>query len=302
LPVNGGSGNCAVAAKGCSDFGPGALVLPPPFNTVTNLCSKDSDCSNISADFNIGKAIRDLTGLGGIGDSNIPFGMHACASVKIINHASCGVCVPCKVDSDCQDIDITRVAGGAFGPIGSVASKLLLDKVFGPSDHKIHMYCDQVVGEYGVCLPCSDFLHACGDNQTQPPPAPCDHDLCTKGGPLGTNCNQCTADVCKNDPFCCTPGSGPDAGQWDEQCIYEVDLYCHSATCAPPDSCFGKEPETWYCSDITAADAYHCDNQTHVDQPFSCPTNQYCHKQGAKGPKDPAVLGADGKPQCFTTP
>src|SRR5262249_43313209 len=142
LPVNGGSGNCAAPAKGCSDLGPGVVVLPAPFDRFTNLCSHDSDCSNISADFNIGKTLRDVTGLSGIGDSSIPFGMHACASVKIINHVSCGVCVPCKQDRDCQDIDITRVAGDAFGPIGSIASKLLLDKVFGPNDHKIHMYCD----------------------------------------------------------------------------------------------------------------------------------------------------------------
>lgn len=296
-PVNGGIGACTTPATGCSDLGKGVLVLPPPFSSVTNLCSGDADCRNISADVNVGKALRDLTGFSGIGDANIPYAMHACASVKILNKVSCGVCVPCKHDADCEDVDITKVAGDAFGPIGSVASKLLLDKVFGPNDHKVHMYCQPVVDGYGACVPCSDFLHSCGDGYGPPPAgAPCDHGVCQEGGPLGPLCNQCTLDVCKNDRFCCTPNTG----RWDSLCKLEVDQYCTTATCAQPDSCQFKQAG-WYCSDQKQFAAFQCDDKEQIQAGKQCLPSEYCHKTGPN-PKDQAVLGADGKPQCFAAP
>src|SRR5262249_53406696 len=48
FPINGGQhGTCKLAAAGCSDLGNGTVVLPDPFNKVTNTCSNDSDCSGV---------------------------------------------------------------------------------------------------------------------------------------------------------------------------------------------------------------------------------------------------------------
>jgi hypothetical protein len=212
--------------------------------------------------------------------------------------------VPCKQDSDCQDIDITKVAGDAFGPVGSIASKLLLDEVFGPNDHKVHMYCEPIVDGYGACVPCSDFLHACGDNAPQPTGAGCGHDICTKGTPLGQQCGQCQTDVCKNDPYCCDP----QGGQWDDLCVHDVEDFCTTATCKP-DSCDFKQVDTWYCSDLNTSNAYECNTAGFAYKTWVCPpvdggvaADKYCHKQSPGGEKSPAVTGGDGNPQCFSSP
>jgi hypothetical protein len=234
-PIGGGTGKCVVPATGCSDLGKGVAVLPSPFNQVTNLCSHDSDCANISAKINVGGILRDITGIGGIKDANIDYSMHACANVTIKglggggdggSGLSCGVCVPCKVDADCTDIDIDKVAGDAFGPLGSIAAAILLDKVFGPSDHKVHMYCDQVAGAYGVCLPCSNVLSACGNGKsTKPTSNKCDHSACDKGTALDPSCDTTAKDVCTHDSYCCTDS-------WDELCVSEVDQFAKQQACS----------------------------------------------------------------------
>ncbi|MFT3770737.1 MAG: hypothetical protein QM820_35385 [Minicystis sp.] len=222
VPIGGGKGKCGPNASGCSDLGNGVAVLPSPFDKVTNLCSNDMDCANVGIDLNVGKILRDLTGFEQIHDAEIMYPMHACASVQITDDKSCGVCVPCKVDSDCQNLDIDQFAGQAFGPLGAIASAFLLDQIFGDNDHQIHMYCETVAGDYGACVPCPGLLNDCSvgtppDNNGNP----C-HDECQTGGPLGLQCGTCAIAVCEHDPYCCT-------GQWDRTCTEEVGSYCDKA-------------------------------------------------------------------------
>ena len=56
------------AASGCSDLGPGALALGDPWDQFTNACSNDGDCAGVGVSYDIGKALRDLTGLDAIQD------------------------------------------------------------------------------------------------------------------------------------------------------------------------------------------------------------------------------------------
>jgi hypothetical protein len=305
LPVNGGEGVCAAPVAGCSDIGigggKGIFVLPDPFGRITALCSNDADCANVSAELNVGKIIRDATGLGGVKDGSISYAMHACAAVTILKK-SCGVCVPCKQDTDCTDIDIAKVAGDIFGPIGSIGSKLLLDKAFGPNDHKVHMYCQEVAGDYGICAPCPNMLSRCAVGGDVPPNGPCDHDVCTVGGPLGINCTDpCVAEVCAKDPYCCIK-------EWDEQCKIDVERYCKLTTCWP-NSCAWREAG-WYCFTDGTQSGYRCEGEegkTQIAEGRSCGTGK-CTTVGP-GPKAHAKLcttatepGCDaaniGKPAC----
>lgn len=220
-PINGGHGACGPSASGCSDLGNGVVVLPEPFDQVTNLCSDDGDCAGIGIQYNVGELLRDLTGLEQIGDANIEYPMNACASVTVgvgETSISCGVCVPCKEDADCMDIDIDQVAGDAFGPLGAVAAALLLDQLFGPEEHLIHMFCQPVAGDYGVCLPCPTVVNDCvggGGGGS----GSCDHDVCTAGEPLDPSCGACAAAVCEVDSFCCN-------NEWDATCVNEVEEQC----------------------------------------------------------------------------
>jgi len=305
-PVNGGQGTCVLPANGCSDLGKGAAVLPDPFSRVTNTCSDDRDCSNVSADVNIGKILRDATGLGLIKDSSFSYPMNACASVEV-RDVNCGICVPCRQDSDCVDIDIPKVAGGMFGPLGSKGASLLLDKAFGPNDKKIHMYCQNIAGEYGACLPCPNMLARCGDSRSGdlPTTGDCSHDICTTGGPLGVQCDPCIAAVCLKDSYCCTR-------EWDDQCKTNVDLFCPSKSCEADNCAF--RAAGWYCKSDKTLGGYQCSGQIGEEQiaaGWQCASNQECRTNGS-GPKAPAILctteragdpecpiGSLNKPRCF---
>lgn len=306
LPVNGGDGVCAVPANGCSDLG-GTLskftVLPDPFSRYTQTCSEDVDCANVSADINVGKVLRDLTGLNLIKDANVSYAMHACAAIEVMDKA-CGICVPCKQDTDCMDIDVKKLAGDMFGKIGSVGASLLMDKVFGPNDKKIHMYCQNIAGDYGACLPCGNPLARCAVGGEVPAGGSCSHGVCEEGGPLGVNCGDaCIATVCAKDSYCCTK-------EWDFQCKQDVDIYCTGKTCEP-DSCSFRGPG-WYCRNDTSEGGYRCEggqNNSQISEGSQCPGGKYCHRTGSN-PKDPAVLcqteneqgcgaGMVGKPKCF---
>jgi hypothetical protein len=305
VPVNGGEGVCAAPVNGCSDVGKGVIVLPKPFSSVTNTCSNDNDCANVSADFNVGKLLRDITGIGAIKDGNLSYGMRACASVEVLD-TSCGICVPCKQDTDCQDIDVDKLAGEIFGPLGSIASALLLDKAFGPNDHKIHMYCQNVAGNYGACLPCPNLLARCAQtNQNVPPSGSCTHGVCETGAPLGVNCEPpCVSNVCAKDPYCCTE-------EWDYQCKVDVDLYCEGRTCEPDKCTYRKSG--WYCFDDATLGAYRCSGdlgQEQIAEGKQCESGRVCRRTGT-GAKEPAELcttesqdnpecpiGSKGKPKC----
>ncbi len=308
LPVNGGEGVCAAPVTGCSDIGKGIIVLPDPFSRYTNTCSDDPDCANVSADINVGKILRDVTGIEAIKDGNISYGMKACASVEVLDK-SCGVCVPCKQDTDCTDIDATKVAGDIFGPLGSIGASILLDKAFGPNDHKVHMFCQNVAGDYGVCTPCPNVLGRCAQtSDAVPPSGKCDHDTCTTGTALGLQCelpSTCVADVCAKDPYCCIK-------EWDSQCKADVDLYCKQKTCEP-DKCIYR-PAGWYCLTDASKGAYRCTGTpgaTQVAEGQQCNVNTECRTE-EEGPKEPAILcttegdsvpgcplGSKGKPKCF---
>jgi hypothetical protein len=296
-----------VPATGCSDLGKGVLVLPDPFSRVTNLCSTDVDCQNVSVDLNVGKLLRDATGNDGIVDGGFSYPMHACASVEVTDR-SCGLCVPCHKDADCQDVDVAKVAGGAvFGPVGSAAASLLADKVFGPDSHTIHMYCDNVVGDVGVCVPCPNMFARCAQTTDGiPQSGRCDHDVCEVGSPLGLQCQApCVAQVCAHDPYCCTTG-------WDDKCKTDVDLYCADRTCEP-DKCVFRSAG-WYCFGDATKGGYLCSGAAGAEQIAEgkqCVNGQVCRTQTAS-PKAPAILcdaegdgvpgcptGSLGKPRCF---
>jgi hypothetical protein len=47
----------------------------------------------------------------------------------------------------------------------------------------------------------------------------CDHSECTTGDPLNASCDDCTAQICPADPFCCNTA-------WDATCVAEVTIFC----------------------------------------------------------------------------
>jgi hypothetical protein len=202
----------------------GVLVLPPPFDKVTQTCSNDNDCANQSIDLNVGAILRDISGWDQIHDATLKYPEHVCASVSL-QGKSCGVCVPCKVDSDCQSIPVDQVAGEAFGPLGKIATDFLLDQIFGPNDHQVHMYCETVADGYGVCAPCPGIVNDCSVG-TVPTGTTCDpahnHDVCTPGEPIDPGCDPCAVKVCTDDIYCCTVG-------WDQFCVNEVADACGHA-------------------------------------------------------------------------
>lgn len=260
-PINGGHGVCGPTANGCSDLGEGVVVLPSPYDQITNLCSNDGDCANIEIDYNVGKLLRDLTGFESIGDAIIPYGMHACADITVgvgDTSISCGVCVPCKQDDDCIDIDVDDVAGDALGPLGAVAAALLLDQLFGPDEHLIHTFCQPVAGDYGVCVPCPTLTGDCaggggGGSGT------CDHDTCTAGNALDPTCGSCAAAVCAVDSYCCETA-------WDATCVGEVADNCAGGCDGGGANCHDQ------CTTGAAMDAScsPCVSQICADDPFCC--------------------------------
>ena len=241
LPINGGlHGVCSAPATGCSDLGQGA-VLPPPYDKVTNLCSSDTNCAGVGIEYNVGELVRDLVGGPEIDvfgkkikiqDSIVKYGMPKCASINLINDTKCGVCVPCKVDSDCQKIDMDKVSFDLFkgDPLVQIAGKLLLELLYGSEkDHSLHFQCLNIAAGYGVCMPCANPLKACGQT-TGGNTGACDHKVCEEGGPLKASCDTCAAEVCKNDSYCCTTA-------WDGVCKKAVDKYC-------PNGCGGTGTTT----------------------------------------------------------
>jgi hypothetical protein len=67
----------------------------------------------------------------------------------------------------------------------------------------------------------------------------CAHGLCFVGGPLDPECDECVADVCAADPFCCEFG-------WDEFCVATAQELCGltCSTCGNGACEPGETPET----------------------------------------------------------
>ncbi len=318
-PVGGGLGTCVAKAAGCEDLGKGVFVLPDPFSRVTQACSSDANCASTNIDLNIGAIIKRATGLN-VNNANISYPMRACASVEILDGKKCGVCVPCKKDADCTAIDVQKLAGEAFGPIGSIAAAILLDRVFGPNDRKIHMYCQKVGGvgngEYGVCVPCPSFFQRCGDEAVanEEPVTSCGHSVCELGPALGPTCDGgCAGRVGLKDPFCAS-----SKGFWDPKCKALVETECTNKTCQP-NTCVGKDLG-WFCDDIdTSRGGFECKGNEgggQIATGHQCPSTPtsktYCHRVTAGNVKSKAVLcttetepgcrpGSIGKPKCLPT-
>lgn len=256
-----GAGTCGPAAATCADLGAAAPAVPAPWDAVTQACTTDAGCAGVTAPVAVGEILRDMTGIGAIGDASVNYPMATCGDVKVgtgANVISCGVCVPCEVDADCGPIDVEPIAEALFGPSGSVDASYLSDQVFGPNERRIYMYCETIGAGYGVCSACPGYLNDCsvgdpGGGGT------CDHDPCTSGGPLGTDCDACAAALCQIDSYCCTTA-------WDSICISEVEASCgmtcgggagcaHSECVAGPALADGCSP---CASTVCAADSYCC--------------------------------------------
>jgi hypothetical protein len=288
-PINSPHGTCIPPVAGCSDLG-GVAVLPEPYSDVTNLCSDDADCANVGILYDVGKQIQDLVGgteldLGFTSvtitsPANVEYKMPICADIEITDTISCGVCVPCEEDADCQPIDIDPLIGDLFKdePLAQIAFALLADLLWGDEDdHHLNFFCLNVAAGYGACIPCANPLSSCGGGGGGGMGSgSCPHDVCTEGDALdSTVCmgveGQCVADVCAQDDWCCTE-------DWDDLCVNLADAECNGiCTGAGPcsgDVCTVKAtPRLETCDGCTgaicAADPFCCDvewDQACVDQ------------------------------------
>ncbi len=267
-PINGGAGQCIPVAAGCSDVG--GVVLPPPYNEVTNLCSEDGDCANVGVEYNVGKALRELVGYGDpgdiieIADANLEYPMPVCATILSVpsggdDPIECGVCVPCREDSDCSDISIDSLTGQLFPGLGGLAVAVALDLLFGDNEHTVYMYCETIAAGYGACLPCPGLLNDCGvdgggGGGGGSGSGTCDHGPEETGTPLDGECDECAAIVCGFDAYCCET-------EWDETCVGEGGESCGAAACH--DECEAGAALETSCSscasEVCAADPFCCD-------------------------------------------
>ena len=281
-PINSGGptnhGSCGPAAAGCSDLGNGVAVLPDPWNDYTNLCSNDGDCAGVGIQLNVGELIRDLIGsdeldLGftsiAIHDANVSYDMSECAALEISNNISCGICVPCQVDSDCEPIAIDPLISDLFAgdPLVQIAGSLLIDLLYGDNpDHNLNFHCLPVAAGYGVCAPCANPMQECGNNQGGGGGGgggSCDHSPCSTGGALDASCDSCAATVCQADSYCCN-------NSWDDVCVDEAAQMCGS-TCngggggCAHNVCSAGDALDPGCSSCAAsvcqADSYCCTSQ-----------------------------------------
>lgn len=258
IPINDDRGTCGPVASGCSDLGEGVVVLPEPFSQVTNACSDDPDCEGVGVQYNVGELLRELTGFNEIDDAIVEYPMSRCAELTVGSGGSsisCGICVPCEEDNDCQDLDIDEVAGDAFGPLGAVATALLLDQLFGPTEHVIHMFCQPVAAGYGACVPCPNLLSDCSVGGGGGGSGMCEHGVDEVGSPLDPMCGACAEAVCAVDDFCCNT-------EWDEVCVNAVDIYCTTGACH--DQCDTGEALNPSCNECVET---ICD-----DDPYCCET------------------------------
>lgn len=70
----------------------------------------------------------------------------------------------------------------------------------------------------------------CGGSCEAPAPE-CDHAPCDSGDALDPACDNCVADVCAQDPFCCNVS-------WDQLCVSTYDSTCGTPTPAKADILF----------------------------------------------------------------
>lgn len=278
--INEDRGNCVPQVGGCSDLGPGFGLLPDPWDQYTQTCSNDNDCAGAGLQYNVGELVRDLVGsdeidLGfteiGIQDAYVGYDMSVCASIEIMNGAQCGLCVPCRVDADCQPINLDDMIMDLFSgdPLAAIAASLLIDLLFGDSwDHQLHFFCQPVAAGYGACLPCGNPLQACGSGSGGGETGSCSHDVCTGGGALNSSCGSCEATVCADDPYCCDT-------EWDSYCIMEAEQWCGITCGSGSGSCSHDECQTGVKLTPTCSS---CSAAVCAEDPYCCDTawDEYC--------------------------
>lgn len=271
-------GTCVPQAAGCADLGPG-LVLPQPWSDYTNTCSEDANCQQPVAagiQYDVGNMIRDLVGgpdislPGGLSvhicnaaensGATIFYAMEKCASIEIVGDAECGLCVPCKEDSDCPSIGVDPLLPGLFcdDPIVMIAGAMLIDLLWGDSeDHSLHFWCQPIAAGYGVCIPCANPTQSCGSSSGGGS-GNCDHPTDEVGTALDPSCNDCAAMVCAADSFCCDGVNG----SWDQVCVDSAAQMCSG--CAH-DPCTEGDALAPACSPCVTAvcntDPYCCNAQ-----------------------------------------
>jgi len=256
-PINGGDGKCSVPASGCSDIPGKFTVLPEPWSQVTNTCSKDDDCKSVGINLNAGKLLRDMTGLSQFNDAVTHYGMNVCAAESVSlfgKDYACGVCVPCRKDADCKPIKFDPLIDQMLGPIGSMLTQVALKLAFGDAPHDLNMYCQSVLGDYGVCAPCIDYLHACGVTSTTG--STCSNDWECAAGERCNDDGKCEKFVQKD----CNGGGTCASGQI---CSWNGNKYCcrepfeSTKTCFIDGQCDGQvcaknADGKFYCTDPVA--------------------------------------------------
>ncbi len=259
IPLGSNTGTCGPNANGCSDLGQGALALPAPFNQVTQTCSNDMDCvqSQAGVQYNVGEALKELIGADSIvgqpiGDAFLTYPMPVCGAITLAD-VSCGFCVPCRVDSDCTDINLDTLTGDLFPGVGGALLAFVLDQLFGPNDHNLYMYCETIAAGYGACLPCPGLINDCSPGGPGGGSGTCDHPPTQVGGPLDPACDSCAQTVCGFDTYCCTT-------EWDDICVQEAADNCGSSDCH--DVCDQGPPMGAECGTcegtVCANDSYCC--------------------------------------------
>jgi hypothetical protein len=199
VPIGGGYGKCGPPAPGCSQLGAG-IVLPAPFDMVTQTCSTDQDCSMIATNLNVGAILRDITGFSEIHDATLSYPEHVCASVSIETGQA-----PGTNGNSCHD---ECTVGGALGAqCGACAIAVCTGDPFCCTDTWDQTCVDEVPD---ACQKACDTCSQSGMGG---------HDRCTVGGPLMASCSPCVASLCQAVPDCCMT-------QWTQNCIDQIPAYC----------------------------------------------------------------------------
>jgi hypothetical protein len=74
--------------------------------------------------------------------------------------------------------------------------------------------------------------------------AACKHSPCETGIHLDPTCNSCTAQVCSQDPSCCTDDGDPLTDDWDASCVSKVQQVCNYQCNPGEDVCSQAVPIT----------------------------------------------------------
>lgn len=121
------------------------------------------------------------------------------------------------------------VVGGAGGESGGCHSPCeegeALSQLCGIVPFGICLYdpfcCNKENGSWNAaCVGYATKLFICPKKDDERGAEPsCDHDVCASGGPLKTDCDDCTAKVCAKDAYCCE-------SSWDGLCIAKASELC----------------------------------------------------------------------------